>query len=818
MRYSQNMAETWANDETLSFGVWMRRRRAGMGLTQTMLAKQIACAPITLRKLEAEERRPSELMAQRLAECLRVPIHQQAAFLRFARGEMRAGAALNGAMPPATTASSNAPIPPYGLIGREALLARAMGIFREARLLTLVGPPGAGKTRLALEVARATHEQLTRDVMWVELAPVRHAALVPAALAEALRIEDSDARDTAQAVIDALRHKTVLLALDNFEQVMEAAPFVAMLLAQCAGVSCLITSRERLRLRAEHALSVPPLALPADDSLQAVRAAPASQLFLARAAQANADFAPTERDAPHIGAACARLDGLPLALELLAARADAYTPAQLFAELTRGLDALEDGPRDLPERHRTMRNAIRWSAGLLSAPQRALFAHLAVFAGGFDEAAAQAAHAHDEDDLRALALASLIEKTGNAGRWRMLEPIRQFAEEMLTGCGHAQMAQARHGAYFAGMAEAARDALLGADAAKWMARLEAEHANFQAALGWAIGADEAEVALRIGQGIFRFWFRRGLWREGLSWLGQGLALASASKTPDDILAKAHYAAGVMAQTLNRFEPAERHFEAGLQLAYRAEDEGRVAAIYCMFGVLRKDQGRFDEALVFLDKSVEFQTERGMKFPWQSKADVLVRLGRFDEAEAYYHKAMALNRKIEDEEGLAHTLRGLAEIAWRRGDPDSAENFLRENEVICRKLKHARASSWTAQQMGNVARVRGQWRKAEKFYANALAQLERMGDRWGVCEALIEGALLCAAMRRWAAGAQLLGAAQAGIAAVGGHLTDYERGLFEDCRRACAARLGEGDFAGAWAAGAQDWREGNMADKAAGLLG
>jgi tetratricopeptide (TPR) repeat protein len=464
-----------------------------------------------------------------------------------------------------------------------------------------------------------------------------------------------------------------------------------------------------------------------------------------------------------------------------------------------------------------MRNAIRWSASLLTPAQRAVFAHLAVFAGGFDEAAAQAALAHDEGELRVLARVSLIAPAGEARRWRMLEPIRQFAEELLAGRGELRPAQARHAAYFAGLAEAARDALLGADAAVWMARLEAEHANLQAALAWAIGADAAEVALRIGQGIFRFWFRRGLWREGLNWLEQALALGSASKTPDDILTRAHYAAGVMAQTLNRFETAERHFAAGLERAFLAEDEERVAAIYCMFGILRKDQGRFDEALDFLDKSLEFQTERGMKFPWQSKADVLARLGRFDEAEAYYRKAMALNRKIEDEEGLAHTLRGLAEIAWRRGDPDTAEELLRQNEAICHKLQHARALSWTAQQFGNVARVRGQWRAAEKFYAAALAQLEGMGDRWGVCETLIECALLCAATRRFAAGAHLLGAAQAGMAAVGGHLTIYERGLFDECRNASAAALSKKEFAAAWAAGAQIWRDGRVADHAATLF-
>ncbi|NJM40667.1 MAG: XRE family transcriptional regulator, partial [Anaerolineae bacterium] len=242
-----------------TFGAWLQRRRRGLGLTQQDLAQQVGCAPITLRKIEAEERRPSPEIAQRLAECLRVPPPQHAAFVRFARGEFLTGFTLdtNPPLPSphihSSTHPPNLPLSPYPIIGREALIAQAAEwvFVKHARLLTLIGPPGVGKTRLSLEVARALHEGFAHGAALVELAPVQYASLVPAAIAEALHIEDNNASDTAQALQAALRHKQQLLLLDNFEHVMDAAPFVAELIAACPNLCCLITSRERLRLRAE---------------------------------------------------------------------------------------------------------------------------------------------------------------------------------------------------------------------------------------------------------------------------------------------------------------------------------------------------------------------------------------------------------------------------------------------------------------------------------------------------------------------------------------------------------------------------------------
>lgn len=824
-------------DSLVSFGEWLRRRRGQFGLTQTDLARELGCAPITLRKFEAEERRPSQEMAERIADVLRVPAEQHDAFMRFARGEVRAGEQLSAhaasqlqapaqaqaqaqsvAIP--AMLSARLPVAPYDLIGREDLLTRAKGQLTSgrARVLSLIGPPGVGKTRLALELAQdpAINRQFAHGVVFVELAPAQEAAQVPALVAEALHIEDRNAADTAAAVRAALGHRSMLLTLDNFEHVLDAAPFVAELVEACAGVACLITSRERLRVRAEHVLNVPALDLPQTAALEHVQAAAASRLFVACAQKAKSDFTLTAADAPVIAALCARLDGLPLALELLAARADVYTPSQLLDDLVRGLDALEDGPRDLPERQRTLRNAIRSSVRLLSDAQQTRFAHLAVFAGSFDAEAARAVCACADDALPALVRHSLVQPFGE-GRWRLLEPIRQYAEEILAESNELHAAKERHAAHMSEVAEAAREELLGANAVAWTLRLEADNANLQAATLWSLGARRPEFVLRIAQGVFRFWHRRGMWRESLDWLEQALAMDEAAaevpaygtRTPLEIRAKAVRAAGVMAHTLSQYERADKHLQTSLALAYQIEDDAQVAAAYTMLGVLRKDQGRFDEALAYFDQSIPFQLEHALKFPWQSKADTLLRMGRFGEAEALYQQAMALNKRIHDEEGLAHTLRGLGEIAWRRGEADLAERFFRDNEAICRKLDHQRALLLTWQHYGNIARVRGQWREASAQYAHALERMRSMGDQRGLSEVLAECAHLAVATGRYDLAARWLGMARAGFGSLGAKLTPYEEDVLAASQNACAQHLDTQAMQRATSEGAQDWRNGDV---------
>ena len=694
---------------------------------------------------------------------------------------------------------SHLPTPPAPLIGRERDLDAVTQLLREqrTRLISLIGTAGVGKTRLMLSLAHTLRFDYTHGAHWVDLAPLADAAQLLPAIAQTLRLTD----DSPEAVIGYLRHKHVLLLLDNFEHLLaeadecDAAARVADLLAQAPHLAILITSRTALRIRAEQQYALAPLAQSA-----------AVQLFVDRARAAQFDFALNADNTTAIHTLCQKLEGLPLAIELIAAQVGTTSPAKLIEQWEQQMPLLGDGPRDAPERHRTLHDAIDWSVQLLSEPQRDLFAHLAVFAGGFDAAAAEAVQAHTAADLDALARSSLIQsqagnQSGAATRWAVLEPVRQFAALQLIGQGAWPAAKSRHAAHYLAVAEAAGPNLLGPEASVWMQRLEADHANLQATLQWAMFVQQPGMVLRIGQGIFRFWYRRGLWREGLTWLEQALAIddtdtptntlitrITPTDAPIEVRINALRAAGVMAQMLSLFERADRHYLASLALAQQHEDSALIAAASHNLGSLRKDQGRFEEALAYFDQSIATVAEQGLKFPWQSKADTLSRLGRFAEAKILYENAMALNRRIGDEEGLAHTLRGLAEVACRGGDAATAERLLRENETICRKLNHARGLSWTAQQFGSIARVRGDWQAARNHYNEAMAQMEAMGDAWGRCDVLAMRGHLAVAEGNYAQAEQDLQDAQAGWQQLGANLTPFERAEIERSLAQCRTRM------------------------------
>ncbi|CAA9576383.1 MAG: Transcriptional regulator, AfsR family, partial [uncultured Thermomicrobiales bacterium] len=448
----------------------------------------------------------------------------------------------------------NLPMQPTPFLGREREVAEVTGLLRrgEARLLTLAGPGGVGKTHLALAAAAELLDAFPDGAWFVDLAPLADPALVPTAVATALGLREAGGRPPADAAANHLRDKAALLVLDNWEHLLGAAPFVADLLAACPRLAVLATSRAPLRLRGEREHPVGPLALadPAADAA-ALAGSEAVALFVERARAVKPGFALDETNAVAVAGIVRRLDGLPLAIELAAARVRVLAPPALLARLDRALPLLTSGPRDAPARQRTLRDAIAWSHGLLSPDERDLFRRLAVFVGGFTlEATEAVADLGGELDalggLEGLAEDSLLrpaEGPGGEPRFTMLATVREFAREQLEASGEAAVAHGRHAAFFTVLAESAAPELTGPDQGAWLARLEAEHDNLRAALVWAEG-HEPESCLRLAGALWRFWYARGHLAEGLRRLEA--AVARADGRPADACARALLGAGVLA--------------------------------------------------------------------------------------------------------------------------------------------------------------------------------------------------------------------------------------------------------------------------------
>ena len=427
------------------------------------------------------------------------------------------------------TRPHNLPLQPPPFLGREQEVAEVVDRLRDpnVRLLTLTGPGGTGKTRLALQAVAEVVEVFLDGVWFVDLAPLTDPALVPTAVAQALGVHEAGGRPLEAILASSLADKRLLLLLDNVEQVADAAPFVAGLLAAAPGLTVLATSRVRLRLRGEQEMAVPPLGLP-----DPMRLAPPEhlsryetvRLFIARAQDAKADFTITTANAPAVAAICHRLDGLPLAIELAAARVKVLPPEALLKRLEHRLVLLTGGARDAPTRQQTMRGAIAWSYDLLAGAERALFRRVAVFVGGFDLAAATVVVGVTPEwgtdvfeGVAALVEQSLLrQEIGPEGepRFGMLETVREYGQERLAASGEEEDARRQHAVHFLALAEQAEASLLGRWDGRWMDRLEADQDNVRAALAWVIDGGQTETALQFVCALHPFWFFRSRFREG----------------------------------------------------------------------------------------------------------------------------------------------------------------------------------------------------------------------------------------------------------------------------------------------------------------
>jgi predicted ATPase/DNA-binding SARP family transcriptional activator len=656
---------------------------------------------------------------------------------------------LRAATPPPTGERPrlhNLPTPPNRFIGRRAEVAGATTLLRQSgtRLVSFVGPGGSGKTRLALEVAGGLLGDFPDGVWFVDLAPLRDAALVVPAIVRSLQLPDLPGQPLLIRLQDYLRDRHMLLLLDNFEQVAAAAPQVAQLLAAAEQLKVLVTSRAALHIYAEQEFPVPPLALPDVGNLpplDELATQEAVALFLERARAVQPGLAAPPATLRTVAEICRRVDGLPLAIELAAARTRLLTPDALLSRLERRLPLLTGGPHDLPDRQQTLRRTIAWSYQLLDPAGQRLFSQLAVFVGGWTVEAAEAVCSAETDGivltgLEDLAAQNLVYRqttpTGEP-RFIMLETIREFAGEQLTESGATEAVSRQHAEFFLALAVAAPHRLRSAEREMWLAQLDAEQENRRTALVWSQAQpDGGETMLRLAAALFWFWFFRGYWSEGRDRLKAALAKSDA---PIPARAACLWGAGVLALYESDEKVARAHLDAGVALAREIADRENLGyALINLPRMLMADHSRVSIARACGEEGLAMLRElgdpRALAFGLQqlgiSEAFGATGVLSYSSAKRHIEESMRIFEEIGDRWGLAQSLNGLAVVALWRHDSRTARQLIEEAIVQAREQDDKLGMIMALVGLGNIARSEGNYAEARRALDSALVLSRKLG--------------------------------------------------------------------------------------------
>jgi predicted ATPase/DNA-binding CsgD family transcriptional regulator/TolA-binding protein len=641
------------------------------------------------------------------------------------------------------------PQPLTALIGRSAEIEtiRALLDRADVHLVTLTGPGGAGKTRLSLEIGHLVRREFPNGVVFVSLANLSDTDGMLAAITQALNIRDENRGSPATALIDYAARLDLLLILDNLEQIEKPAPVLQKIFDDAPDIRVLATSRSALHIRGEHELQIDPFATPDprhSGDIAAVAANPAVTLFVDRAVAVRPSFRLTSDNAADIVEICRRLDGLPLAIELAAARTKMLTPAQMLPRLANRLQLLTDGPRDLPERQQTLRDTINWSYDLLLPREQLLFRRLAVFAGGatIDEASAVACAGDSDAAFNGLAalvdhsLLRVIDGPDGEPRYAMLQTIRDFAHEMLSKSGEESQLRNQLVHYYVILSDTIKAELVGAGSAQWLKRCAAEIENLRSAHRWAIEQGNVSGALRIAGSLPRFWEVQGSFTEGRSWLTSALAVAP---EPSRERASALIGLATLARRQGDYDPAIASYQDGLAIYRQLNDASGIATALNNLGVVVQDQGDYDRARQLLNEAHKYFESIGDRSRSAAALNnlglVARRQGDLDGATQLYEQSLDIWNQLGDQLRSALCLNNLGVVAYDLGNHRTAETRYRDALAVYRQLEDRTGAAQTLNNLAEVLWDLGDFPQAVTFWQESLALRSVQGDRVGLAECL-----------------------------------------------------------------------------------
>ncbi|HEX2915506.1 MAG TPA: tetratricopeptide repeat protein [Chloroflexia bacterium] len=754
-------------------------------------------------------------------------------------------------------ANFNLPGQMNALIGRSVEVVELVTILKnqKVRLLTLTGPGGSGKTRLALEVSANLAGAFADGICWINLTSIYDAELVISTIAQNLAVREKAGQDLLEGVLTHLQNREMLLVLDNFEQVLAAAPVIEKLLEGAPQLKILITSRAQLTSNSELVFQIAPLALPPADKVLApaeLEKIAAVALFTERARLVRLDFALTEENAASVAEICRKLDGLPLALELAAARIKTLSPQALLTRLSNRLKLLTGGARDWPAHQQTLRSTIEWSFDLLSPVEKNCFNQLAVFAGSWtaeavervyesevpqsaSEGESEADYARPGEILRNLQSKSLIYQELSApgeARFSMLETIREFAAEQLTVSEKLERLKANHAGYYVELAEKAAEELIGPEQLNWLKRLEQEHHNFRAALGWAfacsnggedfpnrknvtlsqtplskgeaLSKENIILGLRLCQALWRFWQIRGYLKEGKRWLTTGLETVEkyldGNELPEDLLplrANACNSAAMLARDTGDYRSALEFLEESLKGQRQLGNKTGIAGVLNTLGSVLATQGNYQRALEIHQESLQLRQElndnRGVAISSCSMAAIRSAQGEFLEAKTLYEQARSILEELGDLRTMAQLYNNYGEVLHSLQEYSAANTYFEKSLIVRQELGDKIGAAQTYVSLGGLNCTNGFYGSALNFFSQALKLLVETGDNRYLAICLEGLATVNYHLGTVDLAARLTGAAEALREKIGAPLEPIELLPYEDLLKEIQLKLAPEDY-------------------------